>query len=142
MPYLAPLAAMPIISWAPRFAERNARPAVQAGMWRPASRNSPLFCMRPRSAKPIPRTTTPERAMMRMSMSSTCTARIIHATGPRRKSSAGAAGDHLDGAMFGRRLDDLEPCRFQLAHEGRFGDPVVVVFTPVAGRILAARHRG
>src|SRR6266545_4313197 len=36
MPYLAPEAAMPIISCAPRFADRKASPATQPGMERPA----------------------------------------------------------------------------------------------------------
>jgi hypothetical protein len=35
MPYFAPDAAMPITSCAPRFADRNARPATQAGIERP-----------------------------------------------------------------------------------------------------------
>ncbi len=42
MPYLAPEAAMPIISCAPRFAERNARPAIQAGIERPERKKSSL----------------------------------------------------------------------------------------------------
>ena len=33
---------MPIISWAPRFAERKARPAIQAGIERPERKKSSL----------------------------------------------------------------------------------------------------
>ena len=40
MPYLAPLAAMPTSSSAPRLAEMNASPVTQAGMERPDVRKS------------------------------------------------------------------------------------------------------
>ena len=40
MPYLAPLAAMPTSSSAPRFAEMNARPVTQVGMERADVRKS------------------------------------------------------------------------------------------------------
>ena len=42
MPYLAPLAPMPITSCAPRFAEMNARPVIQAGIERPDRKKSVL----------------------------------------------------------------------------------------------------
>ena len=45
MPYLAPEAAMPITSCAPRLAERNARPAIQAGIERPERKKSSLVFM-------------------------------------------------------------------------------------------------
>jgi hypothetical protein len=35
MPYLAPEAAMPMTSWAPRLADRKASPATHAGIERP-----------------------------------------------------------------------------------------------------------
>jgi hypothetical protein len=40
MPYLAPLAAMPTNSSAPRLAEMNARPVTHAGIDRPEVRKS------------------------------------------------------------------------------------------------------
>ena len=43
MPYLAPEAAMPITSCAPRLAERKASPAIQAGMERPERKKSSLL---------------------------------------------------------------------------------------------------
>ena len=43
MPYLAPEAAMPMTSCAPRFAEMKARPAIQAGMERPERKKSSLL---------------------------------------------------------------------------------------------------
>ncbi len=58
MPYLAPLAAMPITSCAPRLAEMNARPVIQAARLRPDSKKSRLVFMKRLSAAPIPRTNT------------------------------------------------------------------------------------
>jgi hypothetical protein len=44
MPYWAPLAAMPRISMAPRFAAMNASPVIQAGSDRPERKKSrPVF---------------------------------------------------------------------------------------------------
>ena len=40
IPYWAPLAAMPMISMAPRFAEMNASPVTQAGSDRPDRKKS------------------------------------------------------------------------------------------------------
>ena len=56
MPYLAPLAAMPTNSRAPRFADMNARPVIQAGMDRPDMKKSALFFIDRFSANPIPKT--------------------------------------------------------------------------------------
>ena len=49
---------MPITSWAPRFADRKARPAIQVGMERPERKKSSLLRTNRRSAKPIPSTKT------------------------------------------------------------------------------------
>jgi hypothetical protein len=65
MPYLAPEAAMPITSCAPRFAERNARPAIHAGIERPELRKSALVRCEPRSHQPIPTTKRKYTARMR-----------------------------------------------------------------------------
>ena len=43
MPYLAPLADMPMISTAPRLAEMNARPVTHAGSERPERKKSMLL---------------------------------------------------------------------------------------------------
>ena len=56
MPYFAPEAAMPMTSCAPRLAERNARPATQAGINRPERKKSVLVRMWRFSTKPMPRT--------------------------------------------------------------------------------------
>jgi hypothetical protein len=42
MPYFAPLAPMPITSWAPRLAEMNASPVIHAGIDRPDRKKSVL----------------------------------------------------------------------------------------------------
>ena len=42
IPYLAPDAPMPITSWAPRLAEMNASPVIQAGIDRPERKKSVL----------------------------------------------------------------------------------------------------
>ena len=57
MPNWAPLADMPTISTAPRFAEMNASPVTQAGSDRPDRKKSRLSDTRRRAAKPISRTT-------------------------------------------------------------------------------------
>ena len=56
MPYLAPEAAMPTNSNAPRLAEMNARPVIHAGMARPERKKSVLLFMNRFRAKPIPST--------------------------------------------------------------------------------------
>ena len=56
MPYLAPDAAMPITSCAPRLAERKASPVTQAGIDRPDRKKSTLPFIVRLSANPIPRT--------------------------------------------------------------------------------------
>ena len=58
MPYWAPLAAMPMISSAPRLAETKARPVTQAGSERPERKKSALVRMARRAAKPTPSTVT------------------------------------------------------------------------------------
>ena len=57
MPYWAPLAAMPRISIAPRFAEMKASPVIQAGSERPDRRKSSLVVIARRAITPIPTTT-------------------------------------------------------------------------------------
>ena len=47
---------MPITSWAPRFAEMNASPAIQAGMDRPERKKSSLLLTYRRSTQPMPST--------------------------------------------------------------------------------------
>ena len=47
---------MPITSWAPRLAERKARPVIQAGIDRPERKKSVLVFMNRRSATPMPST--------------------------------------------------------------------------------------
>ena len=47
---------MPMTSWAPRFAEMNARPVTQAGSVLPARKKSVLVRMTRLSAKPTPST--------------------------------------------------------------------------------------
>ena len=64
IPYLAPLAAIPITSWAPRLAEMNASAVIQAARLRPDSKKSRLVFMNRFSAQPIPSTKTKYRAMM------------------------------------------------------------------------------
>ena len=54
MPYLAPEAAMPISSTAPRLAAMNARLVIQTGTERPESRKSPLVETFLRSIHPMP----------------------------------------------------------------------------------------
>jgi hypothetical protein len=56
MPYLAPEAPIPITSCAPRFAERNASPAIQVGMERPERKKSSLLLTFRRSTQPMPST--------------------------------------------------------------------------------------
>ena len=56
MPYLAPLAAMPTSSSAPRFAEMNASPVTQVGIERPDVRKSDELFMYFLRAKPMPTT--------------------------------------------------------------------------------------
>ena len=58
IPYLAPLAAMPITSCAPRFAEMNASAVIHAARLRPDSKKSRLVFMKRFSAAPIPSTKT------------------------------------------------------------------------------------
>ena len=58
MPYLAPEAPMPITSCAPRFAEMNASPVIQAGMERPERKKSSLLLTNRRSTQPMPSTKT------------------------------------------------------------------------------------
>jgi hypothetical protein len=58
MPYSAPLADIPMISTAPRFAEMNAMPVIQAGSDRPDRKKSRLSETRRRATTPIPSTTT------------------------------------------------------------------------------------
>jgi hypothetical protein len=53
---LAPEAPIPITSCAPRLAEMKARPVIQAGMERPAWKNSRLEVVVRLRAKPIPST--------------------------------------------------------------------------------------
>ena len=56
MPYSAPLAPMPTNSSAPRLAEMNASPVIQAGMDRPDRKKSVLLFMDRFRAKPMPST--------------------------------------------------------------------------------------
>src|ERR1039458_10825195 len=56
MPYLAPEAAMPMSSTAPRLAAMNARLVIQTGTDRPDVRKSPLEEIRLRSLQPMPKT--------------------------------------------------------------------------------------
>ena len=56
IPYLAPLAAMPTGSSAPRFAEMKASPVTQVGSQRPEVRKSEELLMYFLRAKPIPTT--------------------------------------------------------------------------------------
>jgi hypothetical protein len=57
MPYSAPFADMPMISTAPRLAEMNARPVIQAGRERPDRKKSRLSKTLRLAANPIIRTT-------------------------------------------------------------------------------------
>ena len=63
MPYCAPLADIPMISTAPRFALMNARPVTQAGSERPDRKKSMLLDTDARAESPIPSTKTKYRAM-------------------------------------------------------------------------------
>ena len=56
MPYWAPLAAMPRISIAPRFAQMNAIPVTHAGSDRPDRKKSADVVTSRRSANPMPMT--------------------------------------------------------------------------------------
>ncbi|GEM_PF-2045347 len=56
MPYWTPLADMPMISTAPRFAETKARPVTQAGSPRPERKKSMELDTRRFAAQPMPRT--------------------------------------------------------------------------------------
>ena len=58
MPYCAPLADMPMISTAPRFAEMNASPVTHAGSDRPERKKSMLLETEARAESPIPSTNT------------------------------------------------------------------------------------
>ena len=58
MPKAAPLADMPMISTAPRFAEMNARPVTQAGSERPERKKSIELETDRRARRPIPSTKT------------------------------------------------------------------------------------
>jgi hypothetical protein len=53
---LAPDAAIPMTSWAPRLAERKARPAIHVGMDRPERKKSSLLRTVRRRAHPMPST--------------------------------------------------------------------------------------
>jgi hypothetical protein len=64
MPYWAPVADMPMISTAPRFAEMKARPVTQAGSERPERKNS-IEVETPRLAyQPTPSTKAKYSAMI------------------------------------------------------------------------------
>ncbi len=67
MPYLAPEAAMPITSCAPRLAERKAKPEIHAGMLRPDMKKSLELFIPRLSATPMPMTN--EKYVMRISQS-------------------------------------------------------------------------
>jgi hypothetical protein len=56
MPYFAPDAPIPMTSWAPRFAEMNAIPVIQAGNERPERKKSVLVRITRRRIQPTPRT--------------------------------------------------------------------------------------
>ena len=56
MPYLAPDAAMPMTSCAPRFAERKARPVTHAGMERPDEEEVLAALHMARRTQPMPST--------------------------------------------------------------------------------------
>jgi len=56
MPYLAPLAPIPITSCAPRLADRNASPVIHAGIERPERKKSVLVFIYFLSRKPMPST--------------------------------------------------------------------------------------
>jgi len=56
IPYFAPLAAMPTSSNAPKFADMNAKPVIQAGMALPDMKKSALLFIDRFSANPIPNT--------------------------------------------------------------------------------------
>src|SRR5579864_2110346 len=68
MPYFAPDAPMPITSWAPRLAEMNASPQIQAGIERPARKKSVLVRMYRLRAAPMPITNAKYTSMMVQSM--------------------------------------------------------------------------
>jgi hypothetical protein len=55
-PYFAPLAPIPITSWAPRLAEMNARPAIHAGIDRPDRKNPVLVVANRFNTNPMPST--------------------------------------------------------------------------------------
>ena len=58
MPYFAPLAPIPMTSFAPRLAETKASAAIHAGMDRPERKKSVLVFMNRLSAYPMPNTNT------------------------------------------------------------------------------------
>ncbi len=64
MPYLAPEAAMPMSSCAPRLAAMNARLVIQTGTERPERRKSPLVETFLRSLQPMPSTKAKYSARM------------------------------------------------------------------------------
>src|SRR6266849_6699501 len=68
MPYFAPEAPMPITSWAPRFADINAKPHTHAGMARPARNKSVLVFIELLRATPMPRTNAKYRARISQSI--------------------------------------------------------------------------
>ena len=53
---MAPHAPIPITSCAPRFADRNASPAIQAGIFRPEVRKSDPVWICLRNIQPMPST--------------------------------------------------------------------------------------
>jgi len=58
MPYLAPWAAMPMTSWAPRLAEMKANPPNPRGNGPAGEEESSLLCVNRRRMKPMPSTKT------------------------------------------------------------------------------------
>src|SRR5712692_3307508 len=68
MPYFAPEAPMPITSWAPRFADINAKPHTHAGMARPARKKSVLVFIELLRATPMPRTNAKYKARISQSI--------------------------------------------------------------------------
>ena len=65
MPYFAPEAHIPIISWAPRFAAMKARLVIHTGTEWPDVRKSSLVEILRRTIQPIPRTKAKYSARIR-----------------------------------------------------------------------------
>ena len=65
MPISAPLADIPMISTAPRFAEMNARPVTHAGSERPERKKSIESEIDRRAMTPMPRTKPKYESRMR-----------------------------------------------------------------------------